>query len=181
MTDTTDHLPATPCPHCGVELRGPILTRTTEGAKPDGPLWKHTPLERLTALAADLNVIVQDAPTADTAPLDLAGVITVGHIDTGDPRAIVFLAEDLGPDTRTDVLAYAIALLAAYADDIAARSDGILAITKIRRPPENHGPAHLAHHLLWTCGRLAPSAGFRVTDLSTDGMATKHNGHKETE
>jgi hypothetical protein len=164
MTDaSTDDLPAVTCPDCGKELRGPLLTRANKDYNPKGPLWKDTPFERLSAIARDARIHLVDIPEADTD--GLAGAIATGHYPTGELRAIIFLAEDLDHDTRTDVLAFAIAVFVGEPNRITSQPKGYIGITRDRLPPATKGAAHLAWHMLWTCGRRSPSATFKLTRM----------------
>jgi hypothetical protein len=162
-TNSTDHLDARPCPDCGVQLRGPLLSRTRNNYDPNGPLWKDTPLERLTAMATETDIEIIDIPKDDTN--GLAGVIAAGHKDVEELHAIIFLAKDLDDDTRADVLAFAIAVFAGETDRITNQPNGYIGITRDRLPPTKQGAGHLAWHMLWTCGRTIPSATFNLAPI----------------
>ncbi|WP_125726786.1 hypothetical protein [Kibdelosporangium aridum] len=129
------------------------------GYPKDGPLTKSTPLQRVLALADTTNVDVFDL--TDGTPADVSALATLSQ-DNDNLAATIGLAPDLTDDLRTDVIAFAIALIVAMPQTITSTPKGAIAISRTRLDPATDGPGHLARHMLYTCGRTTPSATFAV-------------------
>lgn len=125
------------------------------------------PLERMYALAAEIEVDVLDVP-AEVCTDQFCGVVGGGYDQEGQFRGLVGLADDIDDDLRLDALAFGIAVFVAQPDRIAATAAGSLGIGRERRPVAPSGPGHLAWHMLHSCGRTSPSATFDLFDLDAE-------------
>ncbi|MFC0105646.1 hypothetical protein [Kibdelosporangium aridum] len=155
------HHDAELCPDCGHPLVRPSVQNLI-GYPKDGPLTKPTPLQRVLALAEKANVDVSDI-TDGTAD-DTSALVAVDQ-NTDNFAATLALAPDLPEDLRTDVIAFAIALIVGTPQAITDTPNDAIAISRIRLAPTKEGPGHLARHMLCTCGHTTPSATFAITAL----------------
>jgi hypothetical protein len=131
----------------------------------DDPLLT-TPLARLMALAMGTNVRVFEVPAAQSA--GLAGLVGVGSGTDGEPQCKIGLTDDLDDGLRADVLAFGLAVLVGTPEVLDESPDGVLGISGERLPQAGNGPGNLAWHMLETCGRVSPSATFRLMVIQSD-------------
>ncbi|GAA4410171.1 hypothetical protein ACFQV2_12750 [Actinokineospora soli] len=132
----------------------------------------RNPFERILALACEIEVDVFDLP-ADTCGHGFAGAVAVGIDEKNQLRGLVGLADDLDNDLKADTLAFGIAVFAGEPDRIMATAGASLGIGRERQPAASKGPGHLAWHMLYSCGRISPSATFALVDLDTESPETE--------
>jgi hypothetical protein len=147
-----------PCPVCGL-IVGRQTKASDDQSVVDDPLLP-TPISRLCALAAETGSSVGDVPDDDCA--GAAGCVAVGVDDQGQVHGMVLLSDALDDGLRADVLAFAVATLAAEPQRVIDAPDGWLAIGRDRLPAARRGVGHLAWHMARSCGRDTPSATFEV-------------------
>ncbi|MPZ00547.1 MAG: hypothetical protein GEU97_21725 [Actinophytocola sp.] len=162
-----------PCPVCGVT---PAATQPVGSGVVHDPSLP-SPWERLCALAREADIeVCQLAP--ELSDHDVAGAVAINCDDNAGPPGLVALAEGLDDDTRTDVLAFGIAMFTTEHEQPPGDPVITFGIRRHRLPAAPSGVGHLAWHMLRTCGRLTSSATFDVVPLTH--LLDRHDTDRRT-